>query len=152
MDMNKKLTPKQKRFVEEYLIDLNATRAAKAAGYSEKTAKAIGTENLSKPTIMQAITKGMKRTTAKAEISAEYVLSTIRETVERCKQSTPVVDKNGDPVMVKTADGEIVPAYKFEHTGVMKGCELLGRHLKLFTDKIEHDHKISHEESLDELE
>jgi len=33
-----KLTPKQKRFVEEYLIDLNATRAAKAAGYSEKTA------------------------------------------------------------------------------------------------------------------
>lgn len=150
--MNKKLTPKQTLFVKEYLIDLNATQAAIRAGYSEKAARVTASRMLTKANIMQSVMDGMKRTTAKADITAEYVLSTIRETVERCKQSTPVVDKNGDPVMVKTADGEVVPAYKFEHAGVMKGCELLGRHLKMFTDKIEHDHKISHEESLDELE
>ena len=51
----KKLTPKQNRFVEEYLIDLNATKAAVRAGYSEKTARQIGSENLSKPAIQEAI-------------------------------------------------------------------------------------------------
>lgn len=49
------LTVKQARFVEEYLIDGNATRAAVAAGYSEKTAQQMGTENLCKPLITQAI-------------------------------------------------------------------------------------------------
>ncbi len=43
------LTQKQKRFIDEYLIDLNAARAARAAGYSEKTAEKIGSENLHKP-------------------------------------------------------------------------------------------------------
>ena len=43
-----RLTDKQKRFVEEYLVDLNATEAAKRAGYSEKTAYSIGFENLKK--------------------------------------------------------------------------------------------------------
>ena len=47
------LTPKQQRFVEEYLIDLNATQAAIRAGYSEKTAKSVGHENLTKPDIAQ---------------------------------------------------------------------------------------------------
>ncbi len=46
--MNTKLTPKQRRFVEEYLIDLNATQAAARAGYSPKTARQIATENLKK--------------------------------------------------------------------------------------------------------
>jgi len=49
------LTPKQARFVQEYLIDLNATQAAIRAGYSERTAKQIATENLSKPIISKAI-------------------------------------------------------------------------------------------------
>lgn len=50
-----KLTPKQCKFVKEYLIDLNATQAAIRAGYSEKTARAIGSENLSKPDIQEAL-------------------------------------------------------------------------------------------------
>ncbi len=53
--MKAKLTPKQHRFVEEYLIDLNATKAAGRARYSEKTARQIGSENLSKPAIQEAI-------------------------------------------------------------------------------------------------
>ena len=51
------LTPKQQRFVEEYLIDLNATQAAIRSGYSEKTARDIGCENLAKPNIAKAIKK-----------------------------------------------------------------------------------------------
>ncbi len=51
------LTPKQARFVEEYLIDLNATQAAIRAGYSAKTARAMGCENLTKPDIQAAVTE-----------------------------------------------------------------------------------------------
>lgn len=57
--MADKLTPKQQAFVDEYLIDLNATRAAIRAGYSEKAAQTIGAENMRKPLIKQAIQKVM---------------------------------------------------------------------------------------------
>ena len=50
-----RLTEKQARFVAEYLVDLNATEAAKRAGYSEKTAYSIGFENLRKPEIQEAV-------------------------------------------------------------------------------------------------
>ncbi len=53
--MMQPLTPKQARFVQEYLIDLNATQAAIRAGYSEKTARQVASENLSKPYIAKAI-------------------------------------------------------------------------------------------------
>ena len=53
-----KLTAKQERFVEEYLVDLNATRAAIRAGYSENTAAAVGCENLTKPNIGGLMIKG----------------------------------------------------------------------------------------------
>ncbi|CCQ72407.1 terminase small subunit [Magnetospira sp. QH-2] len=53
--MSSNLSPKQQRFVEEYLLDLNATQAAVRAGYSERTARQIGSENLSKPDIQQGI-------------------------------------------------------------------------------------------------
>ena len=55
MPATMKLTPKQERFVQEYLIDLNATQAAIRAGYSQRTARQIGDENLSKPDIRAAV-------------------------------------------------------------------------------------------------
>lgn len=69
-----KLTPKQKIFCKEYLIDFNATRAAKAAGYSEKTARKIGSENLTKPDIQEQIQKEVKAREYRTEISADRVL------------------------------------------------------------------------------
>jgi phage terminase small subunit len=60
------LTPKQQRFVEEYIVDLNATQAAIRAGYSQKTAQEIGSENLSKPLIAEAIAKLRSRETKAA--------------------------------------------------------------------------------------
>lgn len=55
------LTDKQQRLVDEYLIDLNATQAAIRAGYSEKTAKEIGSENLTKPNIAKAIEEAIQK-------------------------------------------------------------------------------------------
>jgi len=118
-------------FVKEYLVDLNATQAAIRAGYSEKTATVIAAENLTKPNIAQAIQNGMNERAKRTEVTADYVLTTIVNTIERCQQAEPVMEK---------VDGELVPTgeYKFDSGAVLKGCELLGKHLKLFTDKVEH--------------
>lgn len=69
-----KLTDKQKRFCEEYLVDLNATQAAIRAEYSEKTAKSIGAENLSKPYLQEEIQRLMKERSDRTEITADRVL------------------------------------------------------------------------------
>lgn len=132
------LTAKQQTFVQEYLVDLNATRAAIRAGYSEKTAGQIGDENLKKPEIASAIQAAMDARSERTNITVDYVLQSIYSTMERCKQVEPVLDRKGDPVMVETPDGGEARAYTFNAAGVLKGAELLGKHLKLFTDKIEH--------------
>lgn len=64
------LTDKQRRFCEEYVIDWNATRAATAAGYSEKTARTIGAENLTKPNIQEYIEEIQKDLAKLAGVSA----------------------------------------------------------------------------------
>lgn len=69
-----KLTPKQDMFVKEYLVDLNATQAAVRAGYSAKTAEAIGLENLGKPRIKAAIDRAIKKRSDRTEIKADDVL------------------------------------------------------------------------------
>jgi len=71
------MTPKQARFVEEYLIDLNATQAAIRAGYTAKRADAIGYENLLKPEIQQAVQTAMRERSAQTGITAERVLREI---------------------------------------------------------------------------
>ena len=69
-----KLTAKQQRFVDEYLIDLNATQAAIRAGYSEKTAFSIGTENLRKPLIQKAIQQRKQAREQRTEITQDRVI------------------------------------------------------------------------------
>jgi phage terminase small subunit len=137
------MTPKQQRFVDEYLIDLNATQAAIRAGYSENTARAIGAENLTKPDIADAIAAAQADRSERTEITQDYVLTSIVETMERCKQASPVTYKNGEQVMVETPDGEVAPAWTFNAAGVLKGAELLGRHLAMFTDKHQHSGNVT---------
>lgn len=69
-----KLTPKQQRFVAEYLVDLNATQAATRAGYSAKTARQAGTENLSKPAIAGAIAAAQASRAERTQVDADWVL------------------------------------------------------------------------------
>ena len=73
------LSPKQQRFVEEFLIDLNATQAAIRAGYSEKTAAAIGCENLTKPEIAAAIAASQAARSARTEITADHSVAGVRQ-------------------------------------------------------------------------
>jgi len=137
----KKLTPKQQRFVDEYLIDLNATQAAIRAGYSEKTAKVIGSENLSKPDIAAAIEARRVKVAEKADLSVGWVLDRLRTVAERCMQAEPVLDKRGEPVLVETPSGELAPAYTFQAAPANRSLELLGKHLGMFPDKVEHTGK-----------
>ncbi len=88
---NISMTPKQQAFVAEYLVDLNATQAAIRAGYSKRTASETGYENLRKPHIAAAITAGQAQRAARTEITQDYVLTSIRDTIERCKQAEPVL-------------------------------------------------------------
>ena len=71
----KPLNNKQQRFVNEYCVDLNATQAAIRAGYSEKTARFIGAENLSKPNISAAISELQKQAAARNQIDVDSLLN-----------------------------------------------------------------------------
>jgi phage terminase small subunit len=137
-----KFTDKQQRFIDEYLVDLNGTQAAIRAGYSRKTANEIAAELLAKPSIRAAVDAGLAKRRERTEISQDYVLRTIHETVERCRQVAPVLDRKGFPVVVETPKGSVAPAYVFDAKEVLKGCELLGRHLGMFPTKVEHSGEI----------
>ena len=134
------LTMKQKCFVEEYLVDLNATQAAIRADYSPKTARAIGAENLTKPDIAKAVTEAMANRSERTMVDQDWVLDAIVSTVKRCQQAMPITDKNGEPVMVETPNGNMAPAYKFDAAAVLRGAELAGKHLGMFKDKVDLNH------------
>lgn len=130
--MSQELTPKQQRFVEEYLIDLNATQAAIRAGYSAKTARQIGEQNLSKLDVAKAIKAAMAARSQRTEVTQDYVLKTIVTTVERCTQARPVLNKQGEPVLIELPGGKVGAAYVFDPTSVLKGADMLARHVGLY--------------------
>lgn len=133
-----KLTAKQQRFVEEYLIDLNATQAAIRAGYSEKTANEQGSRLLANVSISEAIQEAQNKRAERTEITQDYVLNNIKSVVERCMQAEAVFNRDGSPLLIENADGDWVPAFAFKEVGALKGLELLGKHLGMFKDKVEH--------------
>lgn len=77
------MTDKQKKFCDEYLIDLNATQAAIRAGYSIKTAKEIGCENLTKPNIAEYIAEKQEEYSHRNAITVDYVLNGIKDIAEQ---------------------------------------------------------------------
>jgi len=79
---NGKLTPKQARFVDEYLKDLNATQAAIRAGYSNKAPEVAGSILLSNYKVQQAVQKGRDKLQAKAEVTQEWVLERYKRLIE----------------------------------------------------------------------
>lgn len=102
-----KLTNKQKQFCLEYLVDLNATQAAARAGYSEKTAKQAGYENLTKPYMQARIAEAMLERSESTKITAAYVLKRSNDLLERC-----MVEGDG-----------------FNASGAGKALDLIGKHI-----------------------
>lgn len=127
-----KLTDKQKEFVRQYLVDLNATQAAIRAGYSMKTAYRQGADLLQKTSIREAIEKAQAKRAQRVEVTQDYVLSNLVEVVERTMQRAPVLDRKGEQV----TDEEGRAVWTFDAKGANRALELLGKHLGIFTDKI----------------
>ena len=148
--MMAKMTAKQQRFCDEYLIDLNATQAAIRSGYSEKTARAIGNENLTKPDIKEYIEKRMAE--KKAELIADqdevmiYLSSVMRRDL---KESVVVTLQNKTEKWVKDEDtGKLKKQTVTEESPAVveiparlsdanKAAELLGKAYGLYTEKVE---------------
>lgn len=131
------LPEKQQLFVREYMKDLHQTNAATRAGYSPKTAGQQANRLLKNVKIQAAIEELRNERNERLNIDVDYVIKTVVETIERCSQAKPVYDRDGEPIMTETPNGELAPAYKYDATNVLKGAELLGKHLGMFTDKVE---------------
>lgn len=153
-----KLTPKLRRFVDEYLIDLNATQAAIRAGYSKRSASSIGEENLRKPEVRALVDARQAKRAERVEVKADDVLRELQtfghfdpkdcfgpdgnllsppdmpEHARRALQSFDVEEiwegKGDDRHQVG-----VVKKVKFWNKP--QGLELLGKHIKLFTESIE---------------
>lgn len=125
------MTNKQTIFVAEYIKDFNATQAAIRAGYSEKTAGAIGAENLTKPEIQEAISTAMSERAKRTELTQDYIVSNLMEIVSRTMQATPVI-KKGEQLTDENGQG----VWEFDAKNALRALELLGKHLGMFSDKI----------------
>jgi len=123
------LTAKQEMFCKEYIIDLNSTQASIRAGYSKKTANVIGPENLAKPCIAERIAELSEDRLDRVKVDADDVLRDLMELKDICmgKKDITITDK----------DGALTTTQVFEHSGANKSLELIGRHLKMFTDKLD---------------
>lgn len=156
------MTKKQKLFVEEYLIDLNATQASIRAGYSPETAGSIGSENLKKPEIRARIDKAMAERSKRTGISQDRVL------LELAKIGFANIKDVVDP---KTA--EVLPNAKEEDLACIQSIKVkpgefgterevkmydkkgalvdIGRHLGMFKDKVEVSAVDKEKSKLDDL-
>lgn len=144
-----KLTPKQERFVEEYLIDLNATQAAIRAGYSPRTAKEIGAENLTKPNIRARIDQAIAERSRRTGITQDRVLRELARIAfvnpadvinlnDAAVQAGASADDTAAIASVKvrrfpTANGEGVER-EIRLADKLRALELLGKHLGMFKD------------------
>jgi len=165
------LTAKQQRFVDEYLIDLNATQAAIRAGYSEKTARQVASENLSKPDVAEAIAEAQKRRSERTEITQDRVLAElgkiafadIRQAVRWGKSPIDATSENADknglgiyPVELvpsETIDDDIAAAVSevsLTQTGIKikmhdkkSALDSIAKHLGMFVEKAEVKHDVA---------
>ena len=146
------LTPKQERFVQEYLIDLNATQAAIRAGYSPQTARAIGAENLTKPDIQQAITEAQGAMAEKVEVTREEIIKELKRlafvnmdaysqwgpggvVLRDSKELTPdLTAAVAEVSQTKSKGGGTIKLKLHDKKGAL---ELLARYLGMLTDKID---------------
>lgn len=138
-----KLTPKQRKFADNYIKTGNATEAAIKAGYSKKTATVIGAENLIKPNVKSYIDERLNQASDNTIASAEEILQYLTRVVRAEEKEKSWKSNNGEIIEI-----ELAPDIK-DRT---KAAELLGKRHRLFTDTLEIDVTVTKalEEWLDE--
>ena len=114
------LTPKQKRFCEAYVIDMNGTKAAIAAGFSRKNARSAASTFLTKPNIQREVQKHQAKLAAKTEVNAQRVIGKLAE----------IAFGPTDPSLPKPADQ-------------LNALAQLGKHLGLFVERHEVDSRMT---------
>lgn len=146
---------KHQKFIAEYLIDLNATQAARRAGYSSKTAKQQGARLLNHPTVRAAIIKATARTLEKAGLTARDVLEAIRRPIagdvrklfDERNNLRPIRELEpeeaallgGFEVIIKNAqagDGHTDTVHKIKLVPRERYVEMGAKHFKLLTDVV----------------
>jgi len=170
----KKLSDKQARFVEEYLVDLNATQAAIRAGYSQKTAGQIGEQNLKKLEIAAAIQEAIAKRSERTEITQDMVLRELAKIGFSNMQDYMKSTKDGDPYLdfsnltrdqaaaltevtiedFRDGRGEDirdVRRVKFKLADKRAALVDIGKHLGMFKDEVNHNHKIDFAQALKDL-
>ena len=152
--MAKKLTPKQKAFCEEYIIDFNGTQSAIRAGYSKNSANEIASQNLAKLSIQEYVQELTNNRSKRTEITADRVLNEIAklaffnmaDVINSEGNTKPLQDWSRDELAalqeiteskIDSKEGVIVTTLKTKISDKKASLELLGRHLKLFTDKVD---------------
>lgn len=147
-----KLTPKQQRFIEEYLIDLNATQAAIRAGYSQKTAYRTGADNLKKPQIVAVIAEKRKLLSEQTAVTVERIVTELAKIAFSNMQDYAKWSPHG-VTLLDSADltpDQAAAVSELSETTTDSGgsirfklhdkkgaLELLGRHMGMFKDKLE---------------
>jgi len=146
-----KLSQVQKRFVEEYIIDLNATRAAITAGYSKNTATMQASRLLTKANVNEAIRNKIKERSNRTEVTSDMVLKELaliaffdprnlfddNGKLKRVSDLEPEIAKAIASIdAIKRKDGEEwVDVDKVKVNDKIRSLELLGKHLGMFTDR-----------------
>lgn len=147
------LTPRQKRFVKEYLIDLNATQAATRAGYSKKTATQQAARLLTNVNVQAAVTAGRKKINDNLEVTAERIVAeyakiafTDMEEFAEWKNGNVTLKDSSTLTSKQTAAvqevGNTPNGVKIKLHDKKGALDSLSRHLGLFTDKTEHSGEI----------
>lgn len=132
------LTARQERFVSEYLLDLNATQAAIRAGYSPASARQHACRLLMKEDVKNAVSKAMDKRARRTQLCQDEVIDDLRELRDICMGRRAVkimtIVKNARE---GTAEPVEVEGMMFEPASANRALELLGRHMKMFTDKMD---------------
>lgn len=152
--LSKKLTPKQRKFVSEYLIDLNATQAALRAGYSPKRARFTASDLVSNRNVSEAIQTAQSKREARTEITQDRVLrelakigfQDVRKLYRSDGSLIPITELDDESAasiagveVTHRLNGEsVVQTTKIKLSDKLQALVDIGRHLGMFTDKVEH--------------
>lgn len=136
------LNARQQRFVDEYLIDLNATQAYVRAGYSPNGAGQAAEKLLRNTEIRAAVAERQAARRQRVETSQDYVLTNLTEVVERTMQRAPVLEFDREAkAYVQAKDEQGRDVWEFDARNAVAALNLVGKHHGMFAEK--HEHAVS---------